>query len=89
MVTHPAYWRKSHASHVIKWFLDLAKQDHVGLGVAAAPMGKVFFSHVGFQEVKEVEIPGYEAHPDPVYAWLGRLNYVDEQYGDDEDKGEL
>ena len=74
MVTHPAYWRNGHARLITDWFVDLARLDQVGLGVAAAPMGKIFFKKVGFQKVKEVEIPGYEAHPTPIYAWLGHLD---------------
>lgn len=71
MVTHPAYWRKGHATTVTDWFLELAKLDGIGLGVAGAPMGKVFFSHIGFKEAKTVEIPGYEAHPSPHMSGWG------------------
>ena len=74
MVTHPAYWRRGHATTMTNWFVELAKQDRIGLGVAGAPMGKVFFANIGFKEAKTVEIPGYEDHPNPVYAWLGLLN---------------
>lgn len=74
MATHPAYWRRGHATVITNWFLALAKQDDSGLAVAGAPIGKVFFGHVGFKELKTVEIPGYEAHPKPIYAWLGLLD---------------
>ncbi|KAK3337585.1 hypothetical protein B0T19DRAFT_413124 [Cercophora scortea] len=74
MVTHPAYWSKGHATTVTNWILDLARLDRSVLGVAGAPMGKVFFSGIGFEEVKTVEIPGYKAHPKPIYAWLARKN---------------
>ncbi|KAK4233113.1 hypothetical protein C8A03DRAFT_39202 [Achaetomium macrosporum] len=74
MVTHPAYLRRAHARTMTNWFVELAKQDCIGLGVAGAPMGKVFFGHLGFEEAKTVEIQGYEAHPNPIYAWLGLLN---------------
>ena len=37
-------------------------------------MGKMFFTSQGFKEAKVVEIPGYEAHPDPIFAWLGLLD---------------
>jgi len=81
MVTHPAYWRKGHATTITAWFLELAKLDGIGLGVAGAPMGKVFFSHIGFKEAKTVEIPDYEAHPSPIYAWLGLLDVNKDQSG--------
>ncbi len=59
------------------WFVELAKQDGIGLGVAGAPMGKVFFANIGFKEAKTIEIPGYEDHPNPIYAWLGLWNVTD------------
>ncbi|KAJ8132955.1 hypothetical protein O1611_g675 [Lasiodiplodia mahajangana] len=71
MVTHPAYWRRGHASAITKWYLDLSGMDQVGIGVAGAPMGKVFFSSLGFEESSTVEIPGYPEHPKSVFAWLG------------------
>ncbi|KND87485.1 hypothetical protein TOPH_07896 [Tolypocladium ophioglossoides CBS 100239] len=74
MVTHPSHWRRGHGTLITKWFIDLARQDQVGLAVAAAPMGKVHFSSLGFKKAKTVEIPGYHDHPNPIYAWLGLLN---------------
>lgn len=71
MATHPAYWRKGHASATTKWFLALSELDHVGVGVAGAPMGKIFFSSLGFEESSTVEIPGYPEHLESVFAWLG------------------
>ncbi len=77
MVTHPAYWRRGHATTMTNWFVELAKQDGIGLGVAGAPMGKVFFANIGFKEAKTIEIPGYEDHPNSIYAWLGLWNVTD------------
>jgi GNAT superfamily N-acetyltransferase len=77
MVTHPAYWRRGHATTLTNWFVQLAKQDGTGLGVAGAPMGKVFFGHAGFKEAKTVEFLGCEDHPNPIYAWLGLLDVED------------
>lgn len=37
-------------------------------------MGRLFFKNIGFKELKTVEILGYEAHPKPIYAWLGLLD---------------
>ena len=73
MVTHPAYWRRGHAQKLVDWAIALAEQDSscIGLGVAAAPMGKELFSAAGFRAVETVEISGYEHHPEPIYAWLG------------------
>lgn len=71
IVTHPAYWRHGHGSHLTNWFFDLSAEDSVGLGVAGVPMGKLLFQHLGFEEVETVTIPGYEEHPDPIEAWLG------------------
>lgn len=86
MVTHPAYWRRGHASTVANWFLDMARMDQRGVGVAGAPMGKLFFSHLGFEEARTVEIPGYDAHPKPIYAWLGLLNVTGEDTSDGQDE---
>ncbi|KAI0109471.1 hypothetical protein GGR51DRAFT_558161 [Nemania sp. FL0031] len=71
MVTHPAYWRRGHASATTKWYLELSELDHVGIGVSGAPMGKIFFSSLGFKESSTVEVPGYPEHPESVFAWLG------------------
>lgn len=79
MVTHPAYWRRGHATLITEWFIELAKLDGIGLGVAGAPMGKIFFAAQGFKEAKTVEIPGYEMHPEPIFAWLGVLNVTKEE----------
>ncbi|KAH6709013.1 hypothetical protein BKA61DRAFT_677917 [Leptodontidium sp. MPI-SDFR-AT-0119] len=37
MVTHPAYWRSGHATLIARWFIELAKLDGIGLGVAGLP----------------------------------------------------
>ncbi len=79
-VTHPAYWRRGHATTMTKWFVKLANEDGIGLGVAGAPMGKEFFGHIGFKEAETAEIPGYEAHPSPIYAWLGLLDVTDDGF---------
>ncbi|KAI1123612.1 hypothetical protein F5Y10DRAFT_280787 [Nemania abortiva] len=71
MATHPAYWRRGHASATTEWCLSLSQLDHVGIGVAGAPLGKIFFSSLGFKESSTVEIPGYSEHPKSVFAWLG------------------
>ncbi|KAH6988120.1 hypothetical protein BKA56DRAFT_669689 [Ilyonectria sp. MPI-CAGE-AT-0026] len=58
MVTHPAYWRRGHATLATEWFIHLARHDQIGLGVTGAPMGKALFSHLGFAEAKTVEFRG-------------------------------
>jgi hypothetical protein len=70
MVTHPAYWRRGHASATTKWCLGLSELDHIGVGVVGAPMRKIFFSSLGFKESSTVEIPGYPEHPGSVFARL-------------------
>lgn len=71
MVTHPAYWRTGHATMATDWYQRLAEEDGLGIGVSAAPMGRALFEKMGFKENQTIEIPGYEEHPDPIYAWLG------------------
>ncbi|KAH7008857.1 hypothetical protein EDB80DRAFT_872648 [Ilyonectria destructans] len=86
MVTHPAYWRRGHATLAAEWFIHLARHDQIDLGVAAAPMGKALFTHLGFTEAKTVEIPGYDDHPGPIYAWLGLRDVKVEESGSTTDK---
>lgn len=86
MVTHPAYWRRGHASLATEWFIRLARHDQIGLGVTGAPMGKALFSHLGFTEAKTVKISGYDDHPGPLYAWLGLWDVKVEESGPTTDK---
>lgn len=34
-------------------------------------MGREVFLSLGFKRVELVMIPGYDAHPEPLEAWLG------------------
>lgn len=70
-VVHPAYWRRGHGSRMVKWMLELASTDRVGMGVTASSMGREVFLSLGFKRVELVMIPGYDAHPEPLEAWLG------------------
>lgn len=79
IVTHPAYWRKGHATLMTEWFIELAKLDGIELGVAGAPMGKMLFTAQGFKEAKTVEIPGYDIHPELIFIWLGLLTATNEE----------
>lgn len=46
IVTHLAYWRQGHATDITNWFKALADLDNASLGVAGAPMGKIFLERM-------------------------------------------
>jgi len=79
IATHPAYWRRGHASLMMDWLIELAKLDATGLAVTATPMGKMLFTSKGFFEKQIVRIPGYELHPQPIFGWLGLSDMTKEQ----------
>lgn len=79
LVVHPAYWRKGHGTSLNKWHTELADLDGVGLGVVASKMGRKLFTHVGFKEAAQINVPGYENHPKPLEVWIGLRNLSETQ----------
>lgn len=69
--THPAYWSHGHAGVLIQWFIDLADVDQESAGVNAVGMGAKFFPTFGFKCMGEVEVKGYELHPQSIKTWVG------------------
>lgn len=77
IVVHPAYWRQGHAETMTKWMLQMIKGDGKSACVSAAPMGAKLFKAEGFKWVADVEVEGYEKHPEPVKLWFGVCDAVD------------
>jgi N-acetylglutamate synthase-like GNAT family acetyltransferase len=58
IAVHPAYWRRGHGSTIAGWGMKLADVDRVDQGVLATSMGASLFSHLGFDRIDEIDIPG-------------------------------
>ena len=53
--THPDYMRRGFASALVKWGINLAKEQHLAaVSVAASQMGSLLFAHLGFKHLEQV-----------------------------------
>ena len=59
--THPDYMRRGFGSALVKWGINLAKEQHLAaVTVAASHMGSLLFAHLGFKHLEQlvVRAPG-------------------------------
>ena len=55
--THPDYMRRGFGSALVKWGIDLAKEQHLAaVSVSASPMGMLLFAHLGFKHLEQLVI---------------------------------
>ena len=53
--THPDYMRRGFGSALVKWGIDLAKEQHLAaVSVVASPMGMLLFAHLGFKHLEQL-----------------------------------
>ena len=55
--THPDYMRRGFGSALVKWGINLAKEQHLAaISVSAGQMGRLLFAHLGFEHLEQVAI---------------------------------
>lgn len=55
--THPDYMRRGFGSVLVKWGIDLAKEQHLAaVSVAASQMGSLLFTHLGFKYLEQLVV---------------------------------
>jgi N-acetylglutamate synthase-like GNAT family acetyltransferase len=69
LVSHPTYWRKGHASNLVKWICQLADLDGVGVGVVTGE-AVGFYEKLGFERAESVVIPRNEKYPHDEEIWI-------------------
>ena len=54
LYTHPDYMRRGFGSELVKWGIDLAKEEHLAaVSVEASHMGMLLYAHLGFQLLEQ------------------------------------
>ena len=59
--THPDYMRRGFGSALVKWGIDLAKEEHLAaVSVLASQMGMLLYARLGFKHLEQlvVQAPG-------------------------------
>ena len=59
--THPDYMRRGFGSALVKWGIDLAKEQHLAaVSLKASQMGMLLYAHLGFKHLEQlmVQAPG-------------------------------
>ena len=55
--THPDYMRRGFGSALVKWGIDLAKEQHLAaVSVSASAMGMLLFAHLGSKHLEQLVI---------------------------------
>jgi hypothetical protein len=60
--THPDYMRNGHGTNLCMWGIFKAENDNVVVTLLASPLGRLFYSHLGFRFLKTlmVQVSGEE-----------------------------
>ena len=54
LVTHPHYMRRGFGSALVKWGINLAKEQHLAaISVLSSQMGMLLYAHLGFQHLEQ------------------------------------
>jgi N-acetylglutamate synthase-like GNAT family acetyltransferase len=69
LVSHPTYWRRGHASNLVKWISQLADQEGMEIGVVAGEAVE-FYEKLGFERAESVVIPRNEKYPQDEELWI-------------------
>ncbi len=59
--THPDYMRRGFGSALVKWGINLAKEQHLAaISVASSQMGMLLYAHLGFKHLEQlvIQAPG-------------------------------
>lgn len=59
--THPDYMRRGFGSALVKWGINLAREEHLAaISVSASQMGMLLYAHLGFKHLEQimVQAPG-------------------------------
>ncbi|KAF1944186.1 hypothetical protein EJ02DRAFT_398732 [Clathrospora elynae] len=74
----PAYWRRGHASKLVRFCSQLADMDSAVLGVSATPLGTTVVCKAGFQERAHIRYTRpkqqkrrYAANTADIELWIG------------------
>lgn len=58
--THPDYMRRGFGSALVKWGIQLAKEDQLVVSLMASPMGALLYTHLGFQTLGQIVVQAPE-----------------------------
>lgn len=56
LVVHPAYWRRGHASNLLRRGNLLADMDRTSIGVVASSTAESTYRKIGFQKVDCIKV---------------------------------
>ena len=57
LYTHPDYMRHGFGSALVKWGINLAKEQRLAaISVSASEMGMLLYAHLGFQHLEQLAI---------------------------------
>ena len=52
--THPDYMRRGFGSALVKWGIELAKEEHLAaISVGSGHMGMLLYAHLGFKHLEQ------------------------------------
>ncbi|KAK6525865.1 hypothetical protein TWF281_010909 [Arthrobotrys megalospora] len=63
-VVHPSYWRRGHGSSMVKWGMDLAKENNETLGTISSTMGNALCEALGWSREDTIHLEGDDEAPD-------------------------
>ena len=69
LVFHPTYWRRGHASNLVKWICQLADQEGAKIGVVTGE-AVGFYEKLGLERADSVIIPRNEKYPYDEELWI-------------------
>jgi N-acetylglutamate synthase-like GNAT family acetyltransferase len=69
LVSHPTYWRRGHASHLVKWICQLADQEGAEIGVVTGE-AVGFYEKLEFERAESVILPRNEKYPHDEELWI-------------------
>jgi N-acetylglutamate synthase-like GNAT family acetyltransferase len=69
LVSHPTYWRRGHASNLVKWICQLADLEGAEIGVVTGE-AVGFYEKLGFERAESVVIPRNEKYLYDEEIWI-------------------
>ncbi|KAH7075702.1 hypothetical protein BKA63DRAFT_469992 [Paraphoma chrysanthemicola] len=77
----PAYWRRGHATRLVRFCTQVADSDEAQMGISATPRGMIVAAKAGFEECEVIRLAHLDVHnkmarEDPpevadVMLWIG------------------
>lgn len=58
--TYPDYMRRGFGSVLVKWGIQVGKEDHLVVSLVASPMGALLYAHLGFQTLGQIVVQAPE-----------------------------